>query len=197
MTDLRTLGRAMREMDRKPLPDPGTKEWDDYRKLIAAFDAALAAEPAPAPDVADLVNEAQEFIDTSEPSHEAETLVARLMVRLETLARERDEALISERNLGNLLARIHRDGGHYQAKHGTLKACVDADLIVSGLLGKADSLAAAEARVKELEGALALYRDAVRFDVQMSGPRFLGSNVSALKRAWEHDRAAIIKDTAD
>lgn len=29
--------------------------------------------------------------------------------------------------LGNLLARIHRDGGHYQAEHGTEKACIDAE----------------------------------------------------------------------
>jgi len=40
--------------------------------------------------------------------------------------------LINDRNkfeqqLGNLLARIHRDGGHYIAKHGWDKAAEDAD----------------------------------------------------------------------
>lgn len=35
--------------------------------------------------------------------------------------------------IGNLLARIHRDGGHYQNDHGTLKAAEDADLIVATL----------------------------------------------------------------
>lgn len=37
-------------------------------------------------------------------------------------------------HLGNLLAVIHRDGGHYQAQHGTKKACEDAEAIVVKLL---------------------------------------------------------------
>ena len=32
-----------------------------------------------------------------------------------------------ERRLGNLLARIHRDGGHYISEHGWAKAEADAD----------------------------------------------------------------------
>lgn len=55
---------------------------------------------------------------------------------------------------------------------------------------------AAEAKRDALREALALYRDAVRVDVQMDGPKFMGSNVSALKRAWEADRA-LTKETAD
>lgn len=35
--------------------------------------------------------------------------------------------------LKNLLARIHRDGGHYVATHGITKACIEADRIVSEL----------------------------------------------------------------
>jgi len=35
--------------------------------------------------------------------------------------------------LSNLLARIHRDGGHYEAEHGRGKAVADADLVVSKL----------------------------------------------------------------
>lgn len=39
----------------------------------------------------------------------------------------------AEQHLGNLLARIHGDGGHYQHKHGTDKAVADADLLISNL----------------------------------------------------------------
>lgn len=35
--------------------------------------------------------------------------------------------------VGNLLARIHRDGGHYVAEHGLLKASEDAETIVVDL----------------------------------------------------------------
>lgn len=35
--------------------------------------------------------------------------------------------------LSSLLARIHRDGGHYEAEHGTAKACIDADAIIADL----------------------------------------------------------------
>ena len=34
---------------------------------------------------------------------------------------------------GNLLAIIHRDGGHYEAKHGWEKACKDGEIIVGNL----------------------------------------------------------------
>lgn len=36
----------------------------------------------------------------------------------------------AEKALGNLLAVIHRDGGHYQAEHGTEKAAKDAEAVV-------------------------------------------------------------------
>ena len=52
-------------------------------------------------------------------------------------------------------------------------------------------LAAAEAKAARLETALTLYREAVKIDVKMEGPRFMGVNSSALKRAWEADRAAL------
>lgn len=55
---------------------------------------------------------------------------------------------------------------------------------------------ASEAKCDALREALALYRDAVRIDVQMDGPKFMGSNASALKRAWEADRA-LSQETAD
>jgi septal ring factor EnvC (AmiA/AmiB activator) len=51
-----------------------------------------------------------------------------LRAMLDAAVRERDEA---RRHLGNLLARIHRDGGQYQERHGTEKAVADADRIVA------------------------------------------------------------------
>lgn len=41
-------------------------------------------------------------------------------------------------HLRNLLARIHRDGGHYLAQHGLDKAVADADAIVARLHADAD-----------------------------------------------------------
>lgn len=43
------------------------------------------------------------------------------------------------RHLSNLLARIHRDGGHYEAEHGTDKAVADADARVAMLNVMADA----------------------------------------------------------
>lgn len=44
-----------------------------------------------------------------------------------------------KKQLSNLLARIHRDGGHYEVKHGTDKAVEDADLIVAKMNAAADT----------------------------------------------------------
>jgi hypothetical protein len=57
------------------------------------------------------------------------------------------KAIIAERDtlsnhLGNLLAVIHGDGGHYQGEHGTDKAVSDAMLIVSRLTAERDALKA-------------------------------------------------------
>ena len=46
----------------------------------------------------------------------------------------------------------------------------------------------------ELSELITLYREAVVIDVQMEGPQFMGSNRSALKRAWDKD-CAIAKAT--
>ena len=43
----------------------------------------------------------------------------------------------------------------------------------------------------KLRAALELYRDAVRIDATMEGPKFMGANSSALKRAWDADLAAL------
>lgn len=44
-----------------------------------------------------------------------------------------------------------------------------------------------EAQIEALREALVLYRESVRIDPTMGGPRFGGANSSALRRAWEHD----------
>lgn len=45
-----------------------------------------------------------------------------------------------QRHVGNLLARIHRDGGQYQHEHGIEKAVADADKIVADLFSHIDEL---------------------------------------------------------
>lgn len=56
----------------------------------------------------------------------------------------------ADARLGNLLARVHRDGGHYQDQHGTEKACADADLIVSDLLAAQDRAEAMERALRKI-----------------------------------------------
>lgn len=55
----------------------------------------------------------------------------------------------------------------------------------------ADTITALRAEIEKLLAALNLYREAVRIDVTMEGPRFMGLNGSALKRAWDADRATL------
>lgn len=43
-------------------------------------------------------------------------------------------------HLSNLLARIHRDGGHYEAEHGTEKAVAEADKRIAELNGAQSEL---------------------------------------------------------
>ena len=71
----------------------------------------------------------------------------------------------------------------------TLKAEVDyLDGEVKKLL---NLLADARTESMKLRAALELYRDAVRIDATMEGPKFMGANSSALKRAWDADLAAL------
>lgn len=71
-----------------------------------------------------------------------------LFVRLQTAETERDEWITCHaqlfRKLGNLLAVIHRDGGHYQSEHGIDKAIEDAQQRICDThagLGASDELA--------------------------------------------------------
>lgn len=45
--------------------------------------------------------------------------------------------------------------------------------------------------IGRLRTVLELYRDAVRIDVTMEGPKFMGASSSALKRAWDADLASL------
>jgi hypothetical protein len=60
-----------------------------------------------------------------------------------------------ERAPGNLLAVIHRDGGHYVLEHGKQKATKDAMVIVCGLRAKIDELTSEHDARIDLAAALA------------------------------------------
>lgn len=45
--------------------------------------------------------------------------------------------------------------------------------------------------IESQRAVLELYRNAVRIDVTMEGPKFMGANSTALKRAWDADLAAL------
>jgi hypothetical protein len=62
-------------------------------------------------------------------------------------AAERIEEL--ERDLLNLVCRIHRDGGHYIAKYGEAKAIADADTVAAQNNADLDALQADNARLRE------------------------------------------------
>lgn len=127
LTDAKVISQDALESNNTGFDDPDfvcdCDACDRFRGIISRIDAALA-----------------------EPSLPAESLGDGDFKKLE---RERDEA---HRDLGNLLARIHRDGGHYQNEHGTAKAVADADLAVAQMFGQ---LAEARAEIDRLRNALA------------------------------------------
>jgi len=110
---------------------------------------------------------------------------------LSALVAERDEARTST---SNLLARIHRDGGHYEVEHGTVKAVADADGIVSHLHIAGDALATANARVAELENvaryhAIELERCAIyAYDVGPSIKNVMRDAAAFLRAAFKGDK---------
>lgn len=65
------------------------------------------------------------------------------------LASERSARQAAEQTLGNILARIHGDGGHYQVEHGVEKAAKDAH-------AKVVAYQAAEERVRKAERILSI-----------------------------------------
>jgi len=45
-----------------------------------------------------------------------------------------------KRLLGEILATVHGDGGHYQAEHGDIKATIDAIHIINNCIKEIDNL---------------------------------------------------------
>lgn len=68
----------------------------------------------------------------------APSLINELEAASERMTRASDDA----KHLGNLLAVIHGDGGHYQDEHGTAKAVADAEAKVVQWLASDDAKAA-------------------------------------------------------
>lgn len=73
-----------------------------------------------------------------------------------------------ERQVRNLLAVIHRDGGHYAAEHGIAKACVDA---IQAWYAPSDEVSRLTAERDALRAALTISRTAIEdtgWDQQMA-----------------------------
>lgn len=105
-------------------------QWLDGKSPQTLLAEAMAARDAAEQARFDAAHRAEEW----EESHDIEKARAD-----KTTAR-----------LSNLLAVIHRDGGHYEAEHGTEKACEVAEALVVARL-------AAEARAVAAEAAIAEY----------------------------------------
>ena len=103
-------------------------------------------------------------IETLPPGEDHKTGLVRIMAKhiesceqhplkriaeiVDPIAAERDQA---RTELGNLLAVIHRDGGHYQSEHGTEKASKDAQEIVVKWLRDSEELAECKRDKKRLD----------------------------------------------
>jgi hypothetical protein len=84
----------------------------------------------------------EHFIGHIAHPDEIDGCVDRLRTTIETIESEcsaqTERAKKAELHLGELLANIHRDGGHYQGKHGTDKAVEDAGAIIVRLRAERD-----------------------------------------------------------
>lgn len=74
---------------------------------------------------------------------------------------------------------------------GTTQYCAEAAKMAVEITSLLNVLADERTENMRLRAALELYRDAVRIDATMEGPKFMGANSSALKRAWDADLAAL------
>ncbi len=106
---------------------------------------------------------------------------------LEEAAKEASEEIQRMRNVEEFAAFAHRDDktriAALEADVRHYKTCYDAAVKIND---------EAVDRIAALEAQLELYREAVRVDPTMEGPRFAGANSSSLRRAWEHDRATLM-----
>lgn len=91
------------------------------------MDALSDLPPLPDPDLGTIMRGGAEI--ALGHSDEAMREYARAAVAIAAPAGEPN-------HLGHLLARIHRDGGQYQAGHGTEKAVADAEQLISQWLAE-------------------------------------------------------------
>jgi len=118
----------------------------EHERLTRALATARAAYDT---DLAGLRDELRKYMDAAALQREERRLTA-------------TEGEIAQGRLLNLLARVHRDGGHYVSEHGVEKACEDADEIVAGLFGEKSEREALRDAVREHRAAEAAYDDAER-----------------------------------
>jgi hypothetical protein len=105
---------------------------------------------------------------------------------------ERLEAGILSRSHGDLARTARDEIVRLREQNAIARHWMDRASVAELLVHEA-AITTAELRAERdrLRDALTLYREAVVIDVKMEGPRFMGANSSALKRAWDHDRAAL------
>lgn len=161
----KAYGREQDEAARNLTFPQFTREYRDRANAAYEIERRIRAAAPPVPaDVAGLVRAA---FDSDE--------VPRKNIALRKAHAALTAQAVEIERLTRGLAKIHDDLG------GAIHAAEAAEARAT----------AQAARVAELERLLEGYREAVRIDVKMEGPRFLGSDASALKRAWDADRAAL------
>lgn len=124
-----------------------------YHSTSARAAAAIRALEAKAAAAEAAVRELEEWkaANLEWMAISASMTPGRELMEMQAENREQREALENACNLAahthntlaNLLARIHRDGGHYMTQHGAEKAAEDADQIVAELFADRDRLAEA------------------------------------------------------
>jgi DNA repair exonuclease SbcCD ATPase subunit len=75
---------------------------------------------------------------------------ANYRAKVDQLEAENERLAASDTALGNLLAVIHRDGGHYRTEHGTAQAAEDAQEIVIQLRTEIDRLTTETGKLRKL-----------------------------------------------
>ncbi len=146
-TDVPALVARVRELEAER--DAYARSHAILKAIHGALTDALPNTPIPALDSFDVVEMVRGLAQEKARA-----------VNIGPVLWENEQLRSHARAVSNLLAIIHGDGGHYEGKHGTVKACKDAEGVVPDLRLKLD--AAAE-RVRELEEerdqALADYQD--------------------------------------
>lgn len=77
---------------------------------------------------------------------------------------------VTESQLSNLLAVIHRDGGHYEQDFGTLKAAKAAEQIVINLRSRCEGLIESNRELFETIGLLRAEIEILRAELEQLKP---------------------------